>query len=46
MIENKGMCPPMDDRSFYDLMTENGTRDIEMIMRFYPQLSIFIKEIQ
>jgi hypothetical protein len=43
-VENIGMCPPMNDRDFFNLLTDSGTKDVDMILKFYPKLNIYIKE--
>lgn len=41
---NKGMCTPLDDKSFFVLLTDNGTKFVNEIVKFYPELKIFIKQ--
>lgn len=43
MVENKGMCSPISDQDFFNLLTNNGTKDIELILKYYPELNKFIK---
>lgn len=42
---NKGMCPALNDRDYFMLMTENGTKNLNLIVKYYPELSIYIKHI-
>ena len=43
---NKGMCPPMEDREYFTLVTDNGTKFVEEILKYYPELKEFIKVIR
>lgn len=39
-----GMCPALDDREFFRLLTNNGTENIKLIEKYYPKLTIYIKK--
>ena len=41
---NKGMCPPMSDKDYFNLMTDHGVKNVEMIVKYYPELNVFLKE--
>lgn len=40
---NKGMCPPLSDLDYFNLMTDNGVNHVEMILKYYPELKVYIK---
>lgn len=42
-VENKGMCPPLSDKAFYDLLTQNGTIFVDQVLNHYPELIKFVK---
>lgn len=41
-----GMCPPLSDRNFVILMTENGNKNIDLMLKYYPELKQIIENIE
>ena len=42
-IVNKGMCPPLQDEEFFNLLTSNGTIFIDLVIGCYPELIKFVR---
>lgn len=38
---NKGMCPPLSDLDFFNLLTEYGTKLVDLVIKHYPELEIY-----
>lgn len=36
------MCPPLNDLAFFDLMTEKGTKNIDLIKKYHSELNYLI----
>lgn len=42
MIHNTGMTPALDDRAYFNLMTNNGRPDlVSIVVKHYPELAVF-----
>lgn len=47
--QQEGMCQPLNDKDFFNLLTLNskGVEDvkgIEIVIKFYPELKKYIKD--
>lgn len=40
---NKGMCTPLSDIDYFNLITDNGTKFVDEIVKHYPELKYCIK---
>lgn len=43
MVINKGECSPLNDEAFFNLLTRNGSEYVDMVIRYYPELKVFVK---
>lgn len=37
------MCSPMNDLDFFNLLTENGTKMVSIVIKYYPELKQYLK---
>jgi len=45
-MTNNGMCSPLSDLNYFNLITTGGTdkKAVKMIIKYYPELKRFVKE--